>query len=205
MLTRRRAAGFTLVELIITMAVLAVLAALAVPTFGAWINNARVRSAAEALQNGIRVAQAEALTRSQQTVFVLTNDEPAWNSTPVDDGANWAVHAQPRANSAEDAADASNDTHPFIEGGTQASAAGVSITGPGLLCFNASGRITTSTSTTVPNAGAVTCADTFPITYEVKHGTTVDRTYRVLVSVGGRIRMCDAGKTLSSDNPDGCP
>jgi len=29
--------------------------------------------------------------------------------------------------------------------------------------------------------------------------------YHVLVYPGGRVRMCDATKTLSTTNPDGCP
>lgn len=206
MLRRRDASGFTLLELIVTISIAALLAAAAIPAFGTWISNAKVRSVAESLQNSLRLAQTEALSRGQQIVVVLTNGTPAWDSTPVANGKNWAVHAQPLANSADATATASATTHPFIEGSTYATRQGIAITGPALLCFNASGRLVSSTSVAVPNAGGATCA-VAPVTYEVKHGTTasVDRVYRVTVSLGGKVRMCDANKTLSSSNPDGCP
>lgn len=205
MLMRQRSAGFTLIELIITVSIAALLIAAAIPAIGNWMNNAKVRSTAESLQNSVRLAQAEAISRGQQTVLVLTSSAPAWNSTPVANGKNWAVHAQPLANSAEAAATASATTHPYIDGSTYATQHGIAITGPALLCFNSSGRLVTSTSVAVPNAGATTCAAA-PATYDIKHGTTasVDRTYRVIVSLGGKVRMCDANKTLSSSNPDGC-
>lgn len=205
MLTRQRVMGVTLIELIVTISIAALLVAAAIPAFGNWINNAKVRSVAESLQNSLRLAQAEALSRGQQTVLVLTSSTPAWNSTPIADGRNWAVHAQPLANSADASATASASTHPYIDGSTYATQHGIAIAGPALLCFNSSGRMVSSTSVAVPNAGAATCA-TAPATYEIKHGTTasVDRTYRVIVSLGGKVRMCDANKTLSSSNPDGC-
>ena len=31
------------------------------------------------------------------------------------------------------------------------------------------------------------------------------RQLKVQVFLGGRVRMCDVAKTLSNDNPDGCP
>lgn len=204
MLMRHRAQGFTLIELIVTISIAALLISAAIPTFGSWINNAKVRSAAESLQNSVRLAQAEALSRGQQTVVILTSGTPAWDSTPVTNGRNWAVHAQPLANSAEAAATASATTHPYIDGSTYATQQGVAVTGPALLCFNSSGRLVSSTSVAVPNAGSATCA-TAPVTYEVKHGTSVDRSYKVMVSLGGKVRMCDANKTLSTSNPDGCP
>lgn len=204
MLVRHRASGFTLLELMVTVSVAALLIAAAIPTFGNWINNAKVRSVAESLQNSIRLAQAEALSRGQQTVLVLTSGTPAWNSTPAANGANWAVHAQPLANSADAAATASATTHPYIDGSTAANKYGVALTGPALLCLNSAGRVISSTSVAVPNAGGATCAAA-PVTYEIKHGTSVDRIYRVMVSLGGKVRMCDANKTLSSSNPDGCP
>lgn len=199
--------GFTLVELMVTLAVAALLLVAAVPAFGLWIQNVQIRSTAESLQNGLRKAQAEAITRGTQTVFVLSAGAPAWNAAPTDNGANWSVRAQPVANSAEDDGKATDQTHPLIEGSSYGSQTNVSITGPALLCFNSGGRLITSTAVAVPNnPGKATCGAP-PAIYEIKRGDTIDadhKAYRVTVTVGGRVRMCDRGKTLSSDNPDGC-
>jgi type IV fimbrial biogenesis protein FimT len=198
--------GFTLVELMVTLAVAALLLVAAVPSFGRWIQNAQIRSTAESLQNGLRRAQTEAVTRGTQTVFVLSTSAPAWNAAPAANAANWSVRAQPLANSAEAAGTASDQTHPLIEGSTYGSQTTVSISGPALLCFNSGGRLITSTAVAVPNVGSATCGAS-PAIYDIKRGDTIDadhKAYRVTVTVGGRVRMCDLGKTLSSDNPDGC-
>ena len=69
MLKRRH--GFTLVELMVTISLLAILLALAAPSFSTWIRNAQVRTVSDSLQNGIRLAQAEAIRRHRQVVFFL--------------------------------------------------------------------------------------------------------------------------------------
>ena len=78
MLRRRqcRQRGMTIVELMVTISILALLLFLAAPDFRTWILNTRVRSVAEALQNGVRQAQAEAVRRNRTVVFFLTNAEP---------------------------------------------------------------------------------------------------------------------------------
>ena len=48
--------GFSLVELMVTVAVLSLLMTLAVPSFNEWIQNGRIRTAAESIQNGLQVA-----------------------------------------------------------------------------------------------------------------------------------------------------
>ena len=63
-----RHSGFTLVELLVTVSVVALLAGLAVPAMGRFIDNARLRGAAESLAQELRQARNRALT-SQQTIY----------------------------------------------------------------------------------------------------------------------------------------
>ncbi|HKX44809.1 MAG TPA: prepilin-type N-terminal cleavage/methylation domain-containing protein, partial [Burkholderiaceae bacterium] len=83
-----RSAGFTLIELMITIALLALLMMLAVPAFNRWISDAKVRASAEALQNVLRQAQATAIARNRATVFALTSATPALNAAPSANASN---------------------------------------------------------------------------------------------------------------------
>ncbi|WP_287655570.1 GspH/FimT family pseudopilin, partial [Accumulibacter sp.] len=69
--------GFSLVELLVGMAILGVLLAIAMPAFSNWLRNARVRTAAESVQNGLQLARAEAVRRNTSVRFqlVTTLDE----------------------------------------------------------------------------------------------------------------------------------
>lgn len=66
-----RQRGFTLVELIVTIAVLAVILAMAMPSVANWTSNTRIRSTADSLQNGLQIARAEAVRRNQNVSFWL--------------------------------------------------------------------------------------------------------------------------------------
>jgi len=57
------ATGFTAIELMVTLAVLAVLAALATPSFKPLVERWRVRSAVEQLESTLRYARSEAIKR----------------------------------------------------------------------------------------------------------------------------------------------
>ena len=53
----RGARGFTLIEMMVTVVLLSILMALAFPAMNGWIRNSRIRTVADALQNGIRLAR----------------------------------------------------------------------------------------------------------------------------------------------------
>jgi len=42
------------------------------------------------------------------------------------------------------------------------------------------------------------------VVFQVSRDTGASRYFEVLVYAGGRVRMCDAAKTISSADPDGC-
>jgi type IV fimbrial biogenesis protein FimT len=194
MLMRGGARGLTLIELLITLVLLAVLLRLAAPSFATWTRNAQVRTVAETLQNGLRTAQAEAVRRNRQVVFSLTNAEPATGSAAVDNGRNWAVHVVPIAGEALE----------FVQGGSLADVAGtVTITGPKSICFNSIGRRVANAAPGVTDAECTIASETAVAGYNVA-AAGADRNLRVTVGLGGQLRMCDPNRSLASGHPEAC-
>lgn len=72
-----RPGGFTLVELLVTLAVLAILLALAVPSFNDLIDRSRLTSAADTLYADLQFARSEAI-RNNQNVVVGFQSGSAW-------------------------------------------------------------------------------------------------------------------------------
>lgn len=193
---RGRQRGLTLIELMVTIALLALLLGLAAPSFSEWTRNAQVRTVTDALQSGTRLAQAEAVRRNRQVVFFLTNDTGCTTDTePAADGAFWAIRTVPLV---------AGDAAAMVQCGQLADvAAGVAIEGPTAICFNSLGRQVANAS---PGIGAETCTldASGTSTYDVA-ATGGNRPLRVLVSLGGQVRMCDPARTLAASAPDGCP
>ncbi|MDO9167105.1 MAG: GspH/FimT family pseudopilin [Rhodoferax sp.] len=75
---RKERRGFTLVELMVTMALVAALMAVAVPSFTAFQRNSELSSFTNTLLSGINAARSEAMKRGMYAMVV-----------PID-GANWS-------------------------------------------------------------------------------------------------------------------
>ena len=188
--------GFSVIELMVTVTLLALLLGMAVPSFTTWIRNAQVRSVSDAMQTGLRLAQAEAVRRHRQVVFFRTSTEACTNATTAaDGGAFWVVRTVPMF--AGDAVDT-------VQCGVLSDvAAGVTIAGATALCFNSGGRQVANAD---PGIGGTACDLDASGTSRLDVSTThADRPLRVLVTLGGSVRLCDPAKTLSSSHPDGCP
>lgn len=197
---RRHAGGFTLIELMVTVAIVALLMLAAVPALGTWLVDASIRNTAEDLLSAVRLAQSTAISRGRTTVLALTRATPAWDATPAANSSNWYVRTLPLSGSDEEAS--SNDLLRATSVGSQN---GVTITGPALLCFNSQGRQATRTADDT-GMGAACTAPTDDVSEPTEYllTRTNGRSLLVRVYLGGRVRLCDPAKTLSDTAPDGC-
>ncbi|MDP3823388.1 MAG: GspH/FimT family pseudopilin [Burkholderiales bacterium] len=88
-----RERGFTLVELMTVIAIVAILAATATPSFRQLIAAQRIRGAASALTESLWVARAEALKRNADVGFLFAGAATEW-SVPDPDGGNTPLLTQ---------------------------------------------------------------------------------------------------------------
>lgn len=78
----RRRGGFTLIELMVTVAMVAIFATLAAPAFREMIAAQRLRAAASAFTESLRIARSESVKRNTSVGFTLTADglaKDGWN------------------------------------------------------------------------------------------------------------------------------
>jgi type IV fimbrial biogenesis protein FimT len=202
--------GFTMIEMAVTMTVFAILFTLGVPAMTTWIRNNKVRTVADTLQTGLRLAQAESLRRSRQVVFAMTNS-PATSLTPlplpaVAGGTSWAIYTVPSMTDG-------SENPEFIASGVLSNASTSVVVTPSnatsTVCFNSMGRLVANTTANVTNiTGGDTCVQptgappvqSFSITL-----AGADRPLQVNLSLGGQVHMCDPGVALSDSHPEGCP
>lgn len=190
------AGGFSIIELMVAVAMLALLLGLATPSFTLWTRNAQTRTVSEALQTGLRLAQTESARRYRQVVFFRTASTSCNNSiTASASGPYWAVRTVPLV--------AGEAVQTLQCGAFAEVAGGVAITGPTALCFNSAGRLVANAN---PGVGGAACtldaSGTSQYNLSVANG---DRPLRVLVTLGGSVRLCDPARTRSASTPEGCP
>src|SRR5262245_50381184 len=86
---RKPALGFTLLELCVGMALVALLAGMAVPSFRLSLRNAAVRTAAHELMTGLQQARATAILESRPGVLCLS--DAAGNCGDSESAAAWSA------------------------------------------------------------------------------------------------------------------
>lgn len=174
MLNTRTDSGFTLVELLITVAIIAILSTLAAPSFTVIVTNTRIRGAAQALTDGLQLARAEAIRRNERVRLVLAANS-GWS---VVTNSGTTLQTRPAAESGE------NISLTYTPNNATA------------VTFNASGRV-------VANADASTTLTQVDIdvpTSVLPASSTKE--LRVTISSGGMIRLCDPN--VGSGDPRSC-
>lgn len=214
--------GFSLIEMMIALVILAILVTLAAPSFVTTIRNIKVRSMAEGFAASLQVARAEAI-RGNTTVFHQTTTTLTDACEVSPDGKNWVVSLCPAAGkcgqTANRAAQRKNykcDAAPtgmslpliLAKGSLEGSESGLidildGKTWNGAVCFSGLGRINPSASLcsgTTLDAGGTTrfrISDGDSANCADQGGTT--RCLHVEISSGGEIRLCDPAVTDNND------
>jgi type IV fimbrial biogenesis protein FimT len=206
MLNRRAnpAAGFTMIEAMVTLTVFAILVALGVPAMSTWIRNNKVRTVTDSLQTGLRLAQTESLRRSRQVVFSLTNSTtPQAIPLPAAvNGTSWAIWTLPSV---------AGEPPAFIQSGVLSNASAnvtVNSNGVSTVCFNSMGRLVNNASANVIaiTGGAACIQPTAPPVQKFNITTLgADRPLQVNLGLGGQVHMCDPNVAISDSHPEGCP
>jgi type IV fimbrial biogenesis protein FimT len=169
--------GFSLIELMIAIVIFAFLVLLAAPMYSEFVGNSYIRNAAEAVLNGVRLAQSQAVKVNTSAAFVL------------DPTTGWTIHA-PDPN---DGSDKVIQTYVFTEGASRATITPNS--GATTVTFDGLGRL-------LPNADASAQLTQVDIT---NTNVPTPRPLRVVVNTvasASGIKLCDPA--LPSTDPAGC-
>jgi type IV fimbrial biogenesis protein FimT len=189
--------GFTLIELMVGIAIVSLLMMFVIPGMGSWMQSTRIRNAAESIENGLQLARAEAVSRNTSVQLVFSS--LVASGTAVD----WSVSCVTGTSTCPGVGSVS-PTLTYIqkasskEGASTAQIATLP-TGQSTIVFNGLGRVssmpagTTTISLVITNSYGGTCAQS---------GGPM-RCLNIAVTSSGQIRMCDPALTTGS-SPRAC-
>jgi type IV fimbrial biogenesis protein FimT len=173
-----RTSGFTLIELMIALAIFAFLVFLAAPMYTDFMGNSQIRNAAENSLTGVRLAQAAAIKGNSPAKFVIDANSwsvYAWN----DEITDFAVAPAQSYLFAEGASHTTNDRTPA---------------GATMVTFDGLGRV-------VPNANATPSLTRIEFT---NPSVTNPRKLQVVISgIAGNtgIKLCDPDPGVAASDP----
>jgi len=183
LLMKPRTSGFSLIELMIVVTLIAILVIASMPAVSDMLQNSRTRSVADSLQNGIRFAQTESARMSRLTTLATTATNWTVSYTKIAGGSDslpTLLQSSPSGNVGSVVITPDDATHTALQ-------------------FNDLGRVKVAST----SAGPFTTLNADM--YFTVNNSKGPRSLRVYVSPSGKVRMCDPDKSLAAGYPDGCP
>lgn len=173
--------GFTLIEMLIVIAIIAVATTLGLPSYRQWVHNTQIRNAAESIQSGLQKARAEAVTTNANIELVL-GVNPPWLIKVAGVGG-----AEIERSSTEGAKNVTKTVTPA---------------GATTITFNSFGTV--GAPPNQPNNSDGTA----PFTQVEFTSSVLDaadaRNLRVMIGNAGNVRMCDPNPGLAANDPRKC-
>jgi type IV fimbrial biogenesis protein FimT len=194
--------GFTLIEALVVVTMLAFLLVAGIPTITDWLRNTRIRNASESIQNGLQQARNEAVRRNTNVSFWLVSladpNQLANSCTLSSSSGSWVVSVDsPATHCADDPSTTVSPkivaAHPMGDG-----ASGVSVS-----ALQSDGA-TAATSVTFNGFGQVVNSTSIARIVLDSSASGTYRKLRVDISPAGQVRLCDLNVSASTD-PRHCP
>ena len=179
LIMKRRARGFSVLEVMVVVAIIGILLSMGVPSFFTYTQNLQIRSAAEQITAGMNIAKNEAIRRNVTVQFALDTGT-AWRINLASDANGIPLQTR---NANEGSVNVTRDVLP-----DQAYA----------ITFNGMGRVS---PTNADDSLAMTQID---LDNPMIANVVDRRKLRIVIPVGGAVRLCDPQVLVTTD-PRICP
>jgi type IV fimbrial biogenesis protein FimT len=180
LLAVRRGRGFSLVELVVVLAVAAVALAAAAPNLGETLRNLQLRAAANDLFDAINLARSQALGRDER-VRLAPRDPQGLDWT-----RGWTVFVDRDGDRQPGAADEIIAVHGPLASGMTARFSFTTPAAPYYIAYNGAGRSCSDASSAQARWG----------TLSLFYGS---RARRIKINMLGRARVCDPARDSACD------